>query len=40
MRVVVVKAGAIAQHEVALDLLKRKRTTLIELEIRGFVGVL
>ena len=40
MRVIVVKARAIREHEVAFDFLETKRPVLIDFEIGRFVRVL
>src|ERR1700680_4368453 len=40
VRVVVVKAGPVAQHEIALDLLETQRAIFIKLIVGRFVGVL
>ena len=40
MGVIVVKASAIGEHEIALDLLETQRPILINLVVSGFIRVL
>ena len=40
VRMIVVKTRAVAEHEIALDLLKRQRPVLIDLEVGGLICVL